>query len=256
VNKVEKEYGMKAKELRDEAIVILKTFDPDRAREYPVDTEKMAQYVDHTRLKIETTRSEIEAFCTEAMELSYKAVCFNPVYVEYAKNLLMGSSVKLATVVGFPLGASTPLSKRVEARDAVAGGADELDMVINVGALKDGLFALVLDDIAGVVCAAGDRALVKVIIETSALTDQEKVAACLLSKRAGAAFVKTSTGFGSGGATVNDVALMKQVVGEDVQVKASTGIKTRETAIALIKAGATRLGTSSGKAIVSQDERW
>lgn len=244
---------MDATELKREAEAILKSFDPEKAKEYPVDTSNMGKYVDHTRLKVETTRAEIAAFCDEAKELRYGAVCFNPNYVAYAKELLAGTEVKVATVIGFPLGATTPLAKQVEARDAVAAGADELDMVINVGALKDEEYQLVYDDVAGVVRAAGSRAIVKVILETSALTDQEKVIGSILSARAGAAFVKTSTGFGSGGATVHDVALMKRSVGEEVQVKASTGVKTRDIAIALIKAGATRLGTSSGKAILSQD---
>jgi deoxyribose-phosphate aldolase len=237
--------------LREEANEILKGFDPKRAKEYPVDTTNMGKYVDHTRLKVETTRGEIAAFCDEAKQLNYAAVCFNPGYVAYAKELLAGSGVNVATVIGFPLGATTPLAKQVEARDAVASGADELDMVINVGALKDENYQLVYDDIAGVVKAAGSKAFVKVILETSALTDEEKVLASLVSARAGAAFVKTSTGFGSGGATAHDVALMKRAVGEEVQVKASTGVKTREIAVELIKAGATRLGTSSGKAILS-----
>lgn len=242
---------MNAAELKREANGVLKDFDLGTTKDYPVDTSNMGKYVDHTRLKVETSRAEIAAFCDEAKQLNYAAVCFNPGYVAYAKELLSGSPVKVATVIGFPLGATTPLAKQLEARDAVAAGADELDMVINVGALKDEDYELVYDDIVGVVKAAGSKAIVKVILETSALTDEEKVIGSLLSARAGAAFVKTSTGFGSGGATVTDVALMKRTVGENVQVKASTGVKTREIAVELIKAGATRLGTSSGKAILS-----
>jgi deoxyribose-phosphate aldolase len=208
-----------------------------------------AKYVDHTVLKAETTRETVARFCEEARRFGFAAVCVNPCWVPFAKDRLAGSGVKVATVIGFPLGASTSATKAFEARDARAAGADELDMVIAIGALKDGRDDVVERDIRGVVEAAGD-APVKVIIETSSLTEEEKVRACTLAKRAGAAFVKTSTGFGKGGATADDVRLMKTTVGEGVQVKASTGIKTREDADRLIAAGATRLGTSSGPAIV------
>jgi deoxyribose-phosphate aldolase len=208
-----------------------------------------AKYMDHTVLKPETVRETVARFCDEARRYRFAAVCLNPCWIAFAKERLQGSGVKVATVIGFPLGASTAATKAFEARDAVAAGADELDMVINIGALKDRDDDLVARDIAGVVLAAG-KALVKVIIETSALTDEEKERACGIAARAGAAFVKTSTGFGKGGATPEDVALMKRVVGPGVQVKASTGVKTREDADRLIAAGATRLGTSSGPAIV------
>jgi deoxyribose-phosphate aldolase len=208
-----------------------------------------AKYFDHTVLKPETTRETVERFCEEARRFGFAAVCVNPCWIALARDRLAGSGVKVATVIGFPLGASTSATKAFEARDARAAGADELDMVINIGALKDGRDDAVERDIRGVVEAAAG-APVKVIIETSALTDEEKVRACTLAKRAGAAFVKTSTGFGKGGATVADVLLMKATVGEGVQVKASTGVKTREDADRLIAAGATRLGTSSGPAIV------
>ncbi len=208
-----------------------------------------ASYMDHTVLKTETVRATIEKFCDEARRYRFAAVCVNPCWIPLARERLRGSGVRVATVIGFPLGANTPATKAFEARDAVAAGADELDMVINVGALKDGNDELVGKDVAGVVEAAAGRP-VKVIIETSALTDAEKERACRIAARAGAAFVKTSTGFGKGGATPEDVALMKRVVGPGVQVKASTGVKTREDADRLIAAGATRLGTSSGPAIV------
>ncbi|HET6438098.1 MAG TPA: deoxyribose-phosphate aldolase [Anaeromyxobacter sp.] len=208
-----------------------------------------ARYVDHTVLKPETVRETVARFCDEARRYRFAAVCVNPCWVSFAKERLQGSGVKVATVIGFPLGANTPLAKAFEARDAVASGADELDMVINIGALKDRDDELVARDIAGVVHSAG-RAPVKVIIETSALTEEEKERACRIAAGAGAAFVKTSTGFGKGGATPEDVALMKRVVGPSVQVKASTGVKTREDADRLIAAGASRLGTSSGPAIV------
>jgi deoxyribose-phosphate aldolase len=208
-----------------------------------------AKYMDHTVLKPETVRATIEKFCDEARRYRFAAVCVNPCWIPVARERLAGSGVLVATVIGFPLGANTPAVKAFEARDAVAAGADELDMVINIGALKDRRDDLVAKDIAGVVEAAG-RIPVKVIIETSALTDEEKERACRMAARAGAAFVKTSTGFGKGGATPEDVALMKRVVGPGVQVKASTGVKTRQDADRLIAAGATRLGTSSGPAIV------
>jgi deoxyribose-phosphate aldolase len=208
------------------------------------------KYIDHTVLKPETTKETVAKFCAEAKEYGFAAVCVSPCRVAYAKSLLAGSEVLVATVIGFPLGTSTPLVKAVEARDALANGADELDMVINVGALKDKDYLLVERDIRAVVEAAG-KAAVKVIIETSALTNEEKVKVCEIAARCGANFVKTSTGFGSGGATVEDVVLMKKAAGPGVQVKASMGVKTRADADALIAAGATRLGTSSGIAIVN-----
>ncbi len=208
-----------------------------------------ANYMDHTVLKPETGRETVARFCDEARQYGFAAVCVNPCWVAFARERLAGTAVKVATVIGFPLGASTSLVKAFEARDAIAAGAHELDMVINVGALKDRQDDLVARDIRGVVEAAGG-APVKVIIETSALTEEEKERACRLAAQAGAAFVKTSTGFGKGGATPEDVALMKRVVGPGVQVKASTGVKTLEDADRLIAAGATRLGTSSGPAIV------
>jgi deoxyribose-phosphate aldolase len=207
-----------------------------------------AKYMDHTVLKPETVRETVGRFCDEARRYRFAAVCVNPCWIAFAKERLQGSGVKVATVIGFPLGANTPATKAFEAREAVERGADELDMVINIGALKDRDDDLVARDVAGVVQAAG-KAPVKVIIETSALTDEEKERACRIAARVGATFVKTSTGFGKGGATPEDVALMKRVVGPGVQVKASTGVKTREDADRLIAAGATRLGTSSGPAI-------
>jgi deoxyribose-phosphate aldolase len=209
-----------------------------------------ARYMDHTVLKPETVRETVERFCDEARRFRFAAVCVNPCWIALARERLRGSGVLVATVIGFPLGASTPATKAFEAGDAVAAGADELDMVINIGALKDRQDELVARDIAGVVEAARGRP-VKVILETSALTDEEKERACRIAARAGAAFVKTSTGFGKGGATAEDVALMKRVVGPNVQVKASTGVKTIEDADRFIAAGATRLGTSSGPAIVA-----
>ena len=208
------------------------------------------KYCDHTVLKPETTRKTVEQFCNEAKEYGFASVCVNPTHVRYVSELLKGSGVKTCAVIGFPLGANTPFVKGVEARDAIMNGAEEVDMVINIGALKDGNYDLVSQDIKAVVDAAAGQAIVKVIIETSALTDQEKIKACLLAKNAGTNFVKTSTGFGKGGATFEDVQLMKKTVGENVLVKASTGINSRADADKMIKAGAVRLGTSKGIAIV------
>lgn len=208
------------------------------------------KYCDHTVLKPETTRKTIEQFCNEAKEYGFASICCNPTHVRYVSSLLKGSGVKTCTVIGFPLGANTPFVKAMETRDAIANGAEEVDMVINIGALKDGDYDLVSQDIKAVVDAAAGQAIVKVIIETSALTDQEKIKACLLAKNAGTNFVKTSTGFGKGGATVEDITLMKKTVGDNIQVKASTGVNNREDADRMIKAGATRLGTSKGIIIV------
>ncbi len=212
--------------------------------------ESFASYMDHTVLKAETPQATVEKFCAEARRFGFASVCVNPWRVALAKSLLAGSAVKVATVVGFPLGATLPEVKAFEAAKAVAAGADEIDMVMNIGALKDRDYAAVLEDIAAVVRASRPAA-VKVIIETSALDDREKAAACILSLRAGADFVKTSTGFGAGGATVHDVFLMKSVVRGNCRVKASTGVKTREIAARLAAAGAERFGTSSGPDIVA-----
>lgn len=212
---------------------------------------KLASMIDHTLLKPEAAKSEIEKLCNEARSYSFCSVCVNPANVRQAAGLLQGSGVKVCTVIGFPLGASTPVIKAMEARDAIANGATEVDMVINVGALKSGDYDLCARDIKAVVDAAGDQALVKVIIETCLLTDEEKRKACQLAKNAGAHFVKTSTGFGKGGATVEDVMLMRQVVGPEMGVKASGGVRDRETAEKMFRAGANRFGTSAGVAIVA-----
>lgn len=210
----------------------------------------LAAIIDHTLLKPEATKDQIVKLCEEAMEFGFASVCVNPTYVSLAASLLKDTPVKVCTVVGFPLGASTPLVKAVEARDAIAAGAREVDMVINVGALKSGDDDLVGRDIRAVVEAARGRALVKVILETALLTNDEKVKACLIAKAQGADFVKTSTGFGPGGATVEDVRLMRKVVGADMGVKAAGGIRTLETALAMVEAGASRIGASASVAIV------
>ena len=211
----------------------------------------IAGYIDHTNLKAYATGEDIIKLCREAMEYGFYAVCVNPYRVKLAKETLKGSGVRVATVIGFPLGATPTEVKVFEARKALEDGADELDMVINIGALKDGDYDYVRNDIAEVVKVAHEKnAKVKVIIETCYLTEEEKVKACELAKEAGADFVKTSTGFGTGGATVEDVRLMRKVVGEGMGVKAAGGIRTYEQALAMIEAGATRLGTSSGVKIV------
>jgi deoxyribose-phosphate aldolase len=210
---------------------------------------QLASLIDHTLLKPDAMPEAIERLCREAAEYGFASVCVNPGNVVRAARLLRGTRVNVCTVIGFPLGATTSLAKAFEARDAVAGGADELDMVLNVGALKAGDETLVSRDIRAVVEAADGR-VVKVILETGLLTEEEKVRACLLVKEAGAAFVKTSTGFGPGGATVEDVQLMRRTVGPDFGVKASGGIRDRETAERMVAAGAIRLGTSSGVGII------
>ncbi|HFU4025075.1 TPA: deoxyribose-phosphate aldolase [Streptococcus suis] len=214
---------------------------------------KLNKYIDHTVLKPETTQEQVEKVLAEAKEYDFASVCINPTWVAFAAEGLKDSDVKVCTVIGFPLGANTPVVKAFETKDAIANGADEIDMVINIGALKDKRYDLVLEDIKAVVEASGDK-LVKVIIETCLLTDEEKVKACELSKEAGADFVKTSTGFSTGGATVADVALMRKTVGQDLGVKASGGARSYEDAIAFIEAGASRIGASSGVAIMKGEQ--
>lgn len=217
-------------------------------------TEKVksgvAGMIDHTLLKAEATPAEVEKLCAEAREYRFKSVCINPGYVSLAKRLLRGSGVLVCTVVGFPLGATTTATKAAETRDAVADGADEIDMVINIGALKSGEYEKVKHDMEAVVEAAKGR-VVKVILETHFLTDEEKVAACQLAVAAGVDFVKTSTGFGGGGATVADIALMRKVVGPNLGVKASGGVRTTEDAQKMISAGASRIGASASIAIAT-----
>ncbi|HEL2554826.1 TPA: deoxyribose-phosphate aldolase [Streptococcus suis] len=211
---------------------------------------KLNKYIDHTILKPETTQEQVEKILAEAKEYDFASVCVNPTWVALAAESLKDSDVKVCTVIGFPLGANTPAVKAFETKDAISNGADEIDMVINIGALKTGNYDLVLEDIKAVVAASGDK-LVKVIIEACLLTDDEKVRACQLSQEAGADYVKTSTGFSTGGATVADVALMRKTVGPDMGVKASGGARSYEDAIAFIEAGASRIGASSGVAIMN-----
>jgi len=210
----------------------------------------LAGLIDHTLLKPEATPEDIRQLCEEAKQYAFASVCINSSNVARARSHLGGSQVMVCAVVGFPLGAMAPGAKAFEARAAVRNGASEIDMVMNIGALKDGDYALVMEDINKVVVASRP-ARVKVILETGMLSDEEKVAGCTLAKLAGAHFVKTSTGFGKGGATVADIALMRRVVGGSMGVKASGGIRTQEDAVQMVRAGASRLGCSAGVAIVT-----
>jgi len=214
-------------------------------------TEKLAAYIDHTILKPEATREEILKLCAEAVKYEFAAVCINPYYVKTAAKALAGTAVKVCTVIGFPLGATTTAVKAYEVAEAVATGAEELDMVLNIGALKSRDEGAVLKDIAAVVKAAREN-IVKVILETPLLTEEEKVTACRLAKKAGAHFVKSATGFGPGGATAGDIRLMRETVGPVMGVKAAGGVRTKQTALEMIAAGATRIGTSSGVIMIGR----
>jgi deoxyribose-phosphate aldolase len=210
--------------------------------------------IDHTLLKNDATRDEVCKLCEEARKHHFASVCINTTWVPLCRTLLANSGVMVCTVVGFPLGAMAPTAKAYEAREAVRQGAQEIDMVINLGALKSRDYETVFEDICRVVKASG-RAAVKVILETGQLTEDEKIIACTLSKLAGATFVKTSTGFGKGGATVEDISLMRRVVGADMGVKASGGVRTQEDALRMRQAGANRIGASASVAIVSGGEK-
>ena len=214
-------------------------------------TTNYAKMIDHTLLKAEATKEQIEKICAEAKQFGFASVCVNPTWVKYCSELLQNTEVLVCTVIGFPLGANTPAVKAFEAKDAIANGAKEVDMVINIGALKDKNYELVQADIAAVVEAVKGSAIVKVIIETCLLTDEEKVKACELSVAAGADFVKTSTGFSTGGATEEDIALMRKTVGSDLGVKASGGVRSLEDMKKMVEVGATRIGASSGVAIMN-----
>ena len=213
----------------------------------------IARSIDHTLLKPDATRVQIEQLCAEARRLRFAAVCVNPTWVPLCARLLVGSGVAVCTVVGFPLGATLTTVKAFEAQQAIDMGAAEIDMVLNIGALKSSNHDLVCDDIRAVaqVCHAG-AALLKVIIETALLSDDEKIVACRLAQKAGADYVKTSTGFGPGGATAHDVALMRSTVGPHLGVKAAGGIRTLADALQMIAAGATRIGASAGVQIVDE----
>ncbi len=219
---------------------------PDRLRT----SQDIAPFIDHTLLKAEATRDEVLKLCDEAKKYGFATVCVNSINVGTAARALAGTSVLPIAVVGFPLGAMLPTAKAFETREAVRCGAKEIDMVLNIGALKSRDYALVLSDIQAVVNAA-KPVPVKVILETSQLTNEEKIIGCALSKAAGAAFVKTSTGFSGGGATAEDIALMRKVVGDDVGVKASGGVRSTEDAMKMFAAGANRIGASASIAIIS-----
>ena len=222
------------------------------ASDVPLD---LAKYIDHTLLGADATADDIDQLCAEAERYGFASVCINPTWVKRAANNLRGTGVPVCTVIGFPLGATTTEVKAMEARKALRDGAREIDMVINIGALKSGDHELVYDDIARVVDAAHEvGAMCKVILETALLSDEEKVIASALAKRAKADFVKTSTGFGPGGATVYDVALMRETVGPEMGVKASGGVRTADDAEDMIAAGATRIGASAGVQIVSGND--
>ncbi|GKU77935.1 deoxyribose-phosphate aldolase [Paenibacillus sp. L3-i20] len=212
---------------------------------------EVAAMIDHTILKADATKAEIIHICKEARENKFATVCVNAGWVELSAKELAGSGVGITTVVGFPLGATTTVSKAFEATQAIADGATEIDMVLNIGLLKSGDLEAVQRDIEGLVAACKDKAVLKVILETGLLTDEEKVTACELCVKAGADFVKTSTGFGHGGATAEDIALMRKTVGPDLGVKASGGVRDLDTALQMLRAGASRIGASASVAIVT-----
>ena len=211
--------------------------------------KQLAKMMDHTLLKATATPTQIEGLCQEALTIGAASVCVNPVYVRQAAEILRGSDVKVCTVIGFPLGATTSATKAFEAKEAIAAGAQEVDMVISIGALKGGIEDDVFEDVKAVVGAAGGVP-VKVILETCYLTDEEKIAACRIAAKAGASFVKTSTGFGTGGATPDDVALMKANIPPHMKVKASGGMRSWQDVLPNIEAGADRLGVSASVAIL------
>ncbi len=216
---------------------------------------ELARMIDHTLLKPEATVEQITQLCLEAKKYNFASVCVNPSYVPLCAKLLKDTPVKVCTVIGFPLGATSTKAKAYETEQAIEDGATEVDMVINIGMLKSGLYDYVENDIFAVVSAAKrNNVLVKVIIETALLTDEEKVKACLLAKRAGADFVKTSTGFSKGGATAGDIALMRKVVGSAMGVKASGGVRTREEALQMVQSGADRIGASASVKIISSEK--
>lgn len=217
-------------------------------------TKDLVKYIDHTQLKPDTTEEKINSIIHEAKQYEFASVCVNPYWVKHCFNELRNTNVKVCTVIGFPLGATTTATKVFETKDAIKNGATEIDMVINVGALKSNNDLLVEEDIKEVISAASGHALTKVIIETSLLSEDEKVRACKLAKAAGADFVKTSTGFSGGGATIEDVKLMRETVGPSMGVKASGGVRDLETTEAMIDAGATRIGASAGIEILARQE--
>lgn len=215
-----------------------------------MEVNNLSKYIDHTLLKADATEEQIRNTCREARKYNTASVCVNTSRIPVVVEELAGTDIKACCVVGFPLGAMLPAAKAAEAAFAIEAGAEEVDMVINIGKAKDGLWDYVQKDIEAVAAVCSGKALLKVIIETCLLTDDEKVKACLAAKAAGADFVKTSTGFSTGGATVDDVRLMRKTVGSEMGVKASGGVRTKEAALSMIEAGATRIGASSSKSIL------
>lgn len=230
--------------LNDEPEMVAAAHQPD-GPDGTISHAEMARYIDHTLLKPESTQEQYDQIVDECIQYNFKSICVNSYWVSYVARKLQGSGIEVCSVVGFPLGAMTSRSKAFETREAVADGATEIDMVINVGALRSGDYAAVEEDIRTVRRATRANTVLKVILETCMLSDEEKVIACELSKKAGADFVKTSTGFSSGGATVEDVNLMRRTVGPEMGVKASGGIRTWDAAVSMIRAGANRLGIGS-----------
>lgn len=214
-----------------------------------------ASYCDHTVLRAYTTREKVKEFCEEAVKYGAASVCVNPVHVSFVHHILKGSSVKVSTVIGFPLGANKTVIKAMEAKEAVADGADEVDMVINIGAMRDGQWDVVEEDMKAVVSAVQKKAIVKVIIETCYLTKEEMKKACELAMEAGADYIKTSTGMGSGGARVEDILWIREIVGDKMKIKASGSISNRDTARAMLVAGADRLGVSRVPQIVQDEDQ-
>lgn len=215
------------------------------------DKNKLSSFIDHTLLKPNATKKEIVKLCKEAIKYGFASICVNPIWVPLCAKLLKGTNVKVSTVVGFPLGATKSEVKTYEAMEAKKDGAQEIDMVINIGELKSGNYKFVEYEIKNVIRSVGKNVIVKVILETGYLTKREKIITCRLAKKVGAHFVKTSTGFGPSGATVSDVKLLRKIVGNRIGVKAAGGIGDRATAIKMIKAGATRIGSSSGVKLIS-----
>lgn len=220
-----------------------------------MDRKNLASYIDHTVLKPETIQEDIKKICDEAIRYGFASVCINPCYVYSVKEYLEGSNVKVCTVIGFPLGATTSEVKAFEAAQAIENGADEIDMVINIGALKDERYDYVENDIKSVAEKCKDKALLKVIIETCLLNDNQKIMACELAKSAGADFVKTSTGFSTSGAEASDIMLMRNTVGKGMGVKASGGIRDLETTLKMIEAGASRIGASASVKIINEVDK-
>lgn len=212
--------------------------------------DNLAKYIDHTNLKPNATKRDIALLIKEAQQYGFASVCINPYWVKFATEKLRNTAIHVCTVIGFPLGAATVQTKSYQAREAITNGADELDMVINIGALKSGLHQEVENEIRSIVQLAQHKTIVKSIIETCLLTNEEKVEACRLAVRSGADYVKTSTGFSTGGATVEDIALLRETVGNEIGVKAAGGIHSKKEAEAMIEAGATRIGTSAGVKIM------